>query len=111
MRDLDISRLPVRFRYAIALARKLDIQYVWIDLICIVQDDVADLKGELVNVAQYYQHALFTLAAELESEPDNEDMPIPRPFTRLVRLPYREDGKQRGHYYASNNQGEPKCSI
>ncbi|KAM0513143.1 hypothetical protein ACHAPE_008182 [Trichoderma viride] len=26
-------------------------------------------------------------------------MSISRPFTRLVRLPYREDGKQRGHYY------------
>lgn len=54
MQDLDISRLPVRFGYANDLARKLDVQYVWIDSICIVQDDVADLKGELVNMALYY---------------------------------------------------------
>lgn len=33
------------------LARKLGIQYVWIDPISILQDDAADLRGELVNMA------------------------------------------------------------
>ncbi|KAM0451676.1 hypothetical protein ACHAPV_009825 [Trichoderma viride] len=97
--------------YVIALARTLDIQYVWIDSICIVQDNVADLRGELVNMAQYYQPALFTLAAELESKPDNEEMSIPRPFTRLVRLPYREGGKQRGHYYVLKQSRRTKVQY
>lgn len=68
MLDLNTSWLPVVFRYAITLARKLGIREVWIDSICILQDHAADLRGELDSMAQYYQYyqyALFTLAADL----------------------------------------------
>lgn len=111
MLGLNILRLTIIFRCAIALARKLGIQYVWIDSICILQDDGADPRGEPVNMAQCYLQALLTLAAELESESDIETLFILRPFNRLVRLPYREAGKQRGHYYVFKQLKRTKSAV
>lgn len=111
MQDLDISRLPVLFRYAIALARRLGIQYIWIDSICILQDDTADVRRELLNMAQYYQHALFTLTAELKSASGDETLSIPRPFNRLARLPYREAGKQKGYFYIFKQKKRTKTQY
>ncbi|KAM0254657.1 hypothetical protein ACHAQJ_006567 [Trichoderma viride] len=97
--DLDLSQLPAIFRYAITLARELGVQYVWIDSICILQDDSADLRKELLNMAQYYQNALFTLAAEVNPESNQEISSVPKPFNRLAQLPYRDAGKWRGYFY------------
>lgn len=51
---LDWNSLPKSFQDVVYLARKLNIQYVWIDSLCIVQDDkyvhplgfLIDISGE-----------------------------------------------------------------
>ncbi|KAF2818391.1 HET-domain-containing protein [Ophiobolus disseminans] len=57
------DELPRTFLDAIAVARYLDIRYVWIDSLCIVQDDSIDWKHEASLLAQTYSGAIITMAA------------------------------------------------
>ncbi|KAL1620279.1 hypothetical protein SLS56_009713 [Neofusicoccum ribis] len=60
IRDAD---LPVVLRDAIYVARKLDLQYIWIDALCIIQDDKTDWEIEASKMASYYEGAHVTIAA------------------------------------------------
>ncbi|KAL1599536.1 hypothetical protein SLS60_007339 [Paraconiothyrium brasiliense] len=57
------SALPRTFQDAINFTRRLGLQYIWIDSLCIVQDDPLDWQREAAQMATIYQHAYVTLAA------------------------------------------------
>jgi len=48
---------------AITLAEKLKILYIWIDLLCIVQDDPYDWTRESSSIAGIYANGYLTIAA------------------------------------------------
>lgn len=98
-RGAGLQTLSVNLQDAVLLAKMLGAQYIWIDSLCIVQDDEADLRQELVKMAQYYQNALCTLAVEVQSDGGLSRLQGGRPFDKLVRLPYRELGTQKGYFY------------
>jgi hypothetical protein len=60
---IAISRLPQTFRDAINVARSLNIRYIWIDSLCIIQDSIADWNVESRTMLQVYQHAYCNIAA------------------------------------------------
>ncbi|KAJ0420844.1 heterokaryon incompatibility protein-domain-containing protein [Aspergillus carlsbadensis] len=55
--------LSQTFKDAITLVRKLGLQYIWIDSLCIVQDDTKDWEIESSRMASIYRNGHFTLAA------------------------------------------------
>lgn len=55
--------LPRTFRDFIAIARRLEIRYVWIDSLCIVQDSREDWEREAAQMADVYSNAYLTIAA------------------------------------------------
>jgi hypothetical protein len=57
------SKIPKTFRDAITFTVKLDIRYIWIDSLCIIQDDATDWEIESGKMADVYQHAAVTLSA------------------------------------------------
>jgi hypothetical protein len=57
--------LPRTFLDAIAVARHLSIRYLWIDSLCIVQDDDNDWKHEASLMAQIYRDSAITLVATI----------------------------------------------
>ncbi|KAK1842595.1 het domain-containing protein [Colletotrichum chrysophilum] len=57
------STLPRTFQDAIDFTRRLGLQYIWIDSLCIIQDDSLDWQKEAAQMANIYQHAYVTLAA------------------------------------------------
>ena len=58
-----ISELPKTFRDAIIMARALKVRYLWIDSLCICQDDHKDWERESARMAAVYTNAYLTLAA------------------------------------------------
>ena len=50
-------------RDAVVVAFKLDIHYLWVDILCIIQDDAVDMANEMSQVALIYSSALVTIAA------------------------------------------------
>ena len=63
LQGFDELLLPKTFRDAITISRKLGIQFLWIDSLCIIQDDPADWQQEAAQMASIYQNAHLTLAA------------------------------------------------
>lgn len=55
--------LPTTLRDAIYATRQLGIQYLWIDALCIVQDDAEDWACEAVRMREIYANASVTLSA------------------------------------------------
>ena len=57
------NSLPLTFQDAISFARKLGVKYIWIDSLCVIQDDRDDWERESANMAAIYHGSLLTLAA------------------------------------------------
>jgi hypothetical protein len=59
--DLDLS--PQTYRDAVKVARLLGIQYLWIDALCILQDDREDWLEEGMKMGDIYRNSVLTIAA------------------------------------------------
>ncbi|KAL6407071.1 hypothetical protein AUP68_09897 [Ilyonectria robusta] len=62
-RNIPHNALPPTFQDAVSITRKLGIRYVWIDSLCIVQDDKNDWEIEAAKMASIYDGADLVLAA------------------------------------------------
>ena len=61
--EIAWERLPQSFQDAIAFTRHLGIRYLWIDSLCIVQDDQHDWRREAAKMASVYQGAALVISA------------------------------------------------
>ncbi|KAI0443967.1 heterokaryon incompatibility protein-domain-containing protein [Xylaria telfairii] len=82
-----LSELPPTFRDAIAVATELGIRYIWIDSLCIVQDDPEDWKREAAMMGDVYLNSYLTIAATRASNSEAGFLG-PRSLTRTVKLPW-----------------------
>ncbi|CAH0033252.1 unnamed protein product [Clonostachys rhizophaga] len=60
---IDIETLPATFRDAVTITRGLGVQYLWIDSICIIQDDSSDWETESHKMEDVFSCAYFTISA------------------------------------------------
>jgi hypothetical protein len=63
MMNISVENLPQTLTDALMVCKKLWLRYIWIDCLCIVQDDGDDLTRELANRHRIYQQAWVTIAA------------------------------------------------
>ena len=61
--SIPLDDLPQTFLDAVWIARHLDIQYLWIDALCIIQDDLLDWEHESSKMASIYGMSYLTIAA------------------------------------------------
>jgi hypothetical protein len=62
-KSIPWSLLPKTFRDAIDYTRRLGYRYLWIDSLCIIQDDNDDWETQAAHMASIYQLAIVTLSA------------------------------------------------
>ncbi|KAF4778916.1 tol-like protein [Colletotrichum scovillei] len=91
--EIKLTELPQTFQDAINITRNLGIGYLWIDSLCIVQDDPEDWKMESLLMEQVYSSAYVTLAASCASGTEDGFLK-PRPRRQCVTL-----ASDRGSYY------------
>ncbi|KAH7081464.1 heterokaryon incompatibility protein-domain-containing protein [Paraphoma chrysanthemicola] len=58
---IDVFSLNTVFQDAIKLCQDLDIDFLWIDRLCIIQDDPADLAREIADMGYIYEDALLNI--------------------------------------------------
>ncbi|KAG4423022.1 hypothetical protein IFR04_003798 [Cadophora malorum] len=60
---IDFEELPMSFKDAISVTRALGIRYLWIDAICIVQNDHSDWMDQAPRMGKIYKDSHCTIAA------------------------------------------------
>lgn len=62
-RQIMIANMPKTYQDAICMARELGVSYLWIDSLCICQDDVDDWERESAKMSSIYANAYLTIGA------------------------------------------------
>lgn len=57
------ERVPATIQDAIILDRKLGIRFLWVDRLCIVQDDEASVQSNIAQMASIYAQSYFIIIA------------------------------------------------
>ncbi|KAH7378075.1 heterokaryon incompatibility protein-domain-containing protein [Cadophora sp. MPI-SDFR-AT-0126] len=60
---IPLATMPRTFRDAIVITRRLGIQFLWIDSLCIIQDSSSDWKSESLRMQNIYNFAHLTISA------------------------------------------------
>lgn len=88
-----VSELPRTIRDLIAVTRRLGLTHLWIDALCIVQDDEAEIKNEIYRMDQFYSHADIVVCAAMAGNSEDGFLPDPRTVERsygvVYELPYQ----------------------
>ncbi|KAE9369015.1 HET-domain-containing protein [Stipitochalara longipes BDJ] len=83
--SIKFSTLSATFQQAVKVTQGLRIPYLWIDSLCIVQDDPEDWAHESSNMHRIYESALITFVAS--ASPDgNAGLCRPRDATHQKRI-------------------------
>ena len=83
---IAVSELPALYQNAITVCRRLEIQYLWIDSLCIIQDQELDWTCEIAAMGEVYSHALFNIEAAYAAEVSGQ-LFFSRDQTRITPLP------------------------
>lgn len=62
LQHISVSDLPAAVADAIRLCRALQIPYLWVDALCIIQDDKVDWSREAAAMARIYGSATLTIS-------------------------------------------------
>jgi Heterokaryon incompatibility protein (HET) len=69
IKGITWESLPKTFQDAISITRRLQMRYIWIDSLCIIQDDSTDWEIEAANMGRIYEKSLLTISASISSSP------------------------------------------
>ena len=68
---LDFNLLPRTFQDAVKITRSLGIRYLWVDALCIIQDDKEDLVAEIRKMEDVFRCAHVTISATCANGSDD----------------------------------------
>ncbi|KAF2825211.1 HET-domain-containing protein, partial [Ophiobolus disseminans] len=111
------SGLPATIRDAVTVTESLGIKYIWVDALCMIQDDIVDKHSELGKMSQYYRNSFLTIAASTPSCTTgfvgtvgrcekHLDSPLPRdvvPFDVFAHLQDKDEGRAGKVYVREEN--------
>jgi hypothetical protein len=67
MRGIPLYALPKTFIDAVIITRRLDLRYLWIDSLCILQDSAADWQRESASMEAIYRNGYVNISARAAS--------------------------------------------
>jgi Heterokaryon incompatibility protein (HET) len=91
LRDvIPFDSIPQVFKDAALVARKLGINYLWIDTLCILQDDREDWEIEAAKMADIFRNANITIAASMSPNPKISFLAKRNVEFREIELEFRD---------------------
>ncbi|KAL3431738.1 heterokaryon incompatibility protein-domain-containing protein [Aspergillus tetrazonus] len=64
----SIADLPKTIRDAIQVTQSIGLRYIWVDSLCIVQDDLPDKAQDIARMANVYKESYLTISASRASD-------------------------------------------
>jgi hypothetical protein len=83
-KTIPTAGVPLTFTHAMLMTKLLGFQYIWIDSLCIIQDDSEDRTTEICKMGEIFENAACMLAAVDTVQPDGSDSGL---FERTIPGP------------------------
>ncbi|KIJ53985.1 hypothetical protein M422DRAFT_221543 [Sphaerobolus stellatus SS14] len=97
---IPFQSLPKTIQDAVIITRKMGIQYLWIDALCIIQDDSSDWEREAAKMGDIYANSYLTVSAAAASD-SSKGCFIPRSRPESVAFDYTSSDKISGKLVVS----------
>lgn len=97
-KQIPLARLTKTFRDAVIITRNLGFSYLWIDSLCIIQNDPMDWETESALMADIYGNSTVTIAAS-SSENSQVGCLFSRDTTQPIALNYLSNTRSAGFVY------------
>jgi Heterokaryon incompatibility protein (HET) len=88
LNDIAFEKLPKSFQDAIIVTGAVGLRFLWIDSLCIVQDDRKDWLEEAAVMGSIYEKARLTIAASAARDSTEGCFRSRRPTQHIVKVPY-----------------------
>jgi hypothetical protein len=75
--NLRFEDLDLAYQETVYIMRELDIRYLWIDSLCIIQDSTEDWEAESKTMSKVYNRSIFTIARQCDSDTSLRCLPDP----------------------------------
>jgi hypothetical protein len=89
LREISLGALSPTFQDAIFVTANLGFKYLWIDSLCILQDESQDWKNESERMAKIYKNAICNLCASMSASERSgllSDRRRPEPLPPVVHF-------------------------
>lgn len=96
--EIPMDKLGLTIRDAIETTSRLGFKYLWVDALCILQDDVEDKMANIQHMAHIYKHATAVISAATASN-SNEGFlrsnrtPVSEGYAFTLRLPHNSTAR------------------
>ncbi|KAF5972390.1 het-domain-containing protein [Fusarium bulbicola] len=99
MKGLPVSKLPRTLQDAVSATHNLGLKFIWIDCLCIYQDNSQDIALEIAQMPKIYMNLFITISAA-RAKHSNEgflhDISVPPSSDTAFRLPFACPDKKLG---------------
>ncbi|KAH7371492.1 heterokaryon incompatibility protein-domain-containing protein [Pyrenochaeta sp. MPI-SDFR-AT-0127] len=108
--EIIFDNLSKTFQDAIRVTRRLGIEYIWIDSLCIVQDDKNDWLQESERMGAVYANAYITLAATWAAD-GSGGLDSTRPSSNWIKFPCDGSDEAKGHMWFTDASWTSQTDI
>ena len=104
---INLSEFPQTIQDAIQVCCSLDFHYIWIDALCIVQDDYEEKASEIAKMGSIYRGAALTISAASAAKSTDgflQARTFEQAYGQVFRIPYyhrQENYTTRGYIFLS----------
>jgi hypothetical protein len=95
---IPFGDLPKTFQDAVEFTQGIGIRYIWIDSLCIIQNNHQDWLSEAAKMGDVYRNAALVIAASGAKDSSEGLFITDRPPATVLRLPYRVAGEVKGTF-------------
>lgn len=93
---ITVAALPQTLQDAVQTTRDLGYQYLWVDALCIIQDDNEDIAREIATMAGIYRNSTVTILAATSSSVAEGYLNYPRRQPSFITLPVKLPNGETG---------------
>ncbi|ROW17088.1 hypothetical protein VPNG_01025 [Cytospora leucostoma] len=93
LEEIRFDQLPALFAHAVKVTRGLGIRYLWIDALCIIQEDAEDWHREAACMSDIYWNTTCRVAVNDSKSPLEGFFP-PKDLMASIRVPNLEIGEE-----------------
>ncbi|KAF7956151.1 hypothetical protein EAE96_005071 [Botrytis aclada] len=105
-KEISLKILPKTFKDAINITQRLGIDFLWIDTLCIIQDDDDDWQKESAQMSSIYGGSVITIAASSARDSTEGCFLKPPNFGGGLRARITDGGRQRVQDFRINEEYE-----